>query len=144
MSRQEDDRERIELAREKRRRKHLDRLGFPNPKCFFCGEEDVRCLHLDHIEGQEFTDNVWPICANDHARRTDLQKDHPLKAADPSDILEIVGRFLHGRADYQEMSVTKLREYGSILCAEAAARSPRLKRDGDKHDGNGGPSGCPT
>lgn len=141
MSQQDDDHERRELARDKRRRKHLERLGFSNPSCFLCGEDDVRCLHLDHIEGREFTENQWPICANDHARRTDLQKGHAPKAADPKDILEIIGRFVQALADFLEMIVRKLREYGPILCAEAAARSPRLKQDGGRHDGDSGRGG---
>lgn len=140
MTDQDAERERRELAREKRRRKHMERLGFPDPRCLFCDEDDVRCLHLDHVAGQEFSDDVWPICANDHARRTDLQKDHPPKAADPGDNLEVIGRFSEGLADFLEMAVTKLREYGPMLCAEAAARTPRLK-DGETHDRDSGRNG---
>ena len=111
-----------EIAREKRRRKHLERLGFENPSCFFCGESDPRCLQLDHIAGRAHSDDVWPICANHHAIRTDLQKDHPAKAGAALDICEVIGRFLEGLADFLEMIVTRLREYGPTLIAMAAAQ----------------------
>ncbi|WP_156404900.1 hypothetical protein [Sphingomonas sp. Root241] len=127
-------REAREHAREKRRRRHLERLGFENAQCIFCGEDDKVCLHLDHVDGQEFSDVVWPLCANCHAKRTHLQKDHPPKDAEPSDPLEKMGRMVEGLADYLEITVTRLREFGPILCAEAAARSPRKKRDGGKDE----------
>ncbi len=127
-------REAREHAREKRRRRHLERLGFPDARCFYCGEDDYVCLQLDHNDGREFSDVIWPICANCHAKRTDSQKDHPPKLADPADPLERAGRMVEGFADYLEMAVTRLREFGPMLCAEAAARSPRLKRDGGKDE----------
>lgn len=107
--------ERREIEREKRRRKHLARLGFPNPSCFYCGESDPRCLQLDHVSGREFDGQVWPLCANDHARRTDFQKDHPPKLADSADPLERAGRFLEGFADFLEMAEPKLRDVVELL-----------------------------
>jgi len=131
-------REQREHAREKRRRRHLLRLGFANPRCHNCGEDDVRCLQLDHMDGIEFDKRqVWPLCANCHAKRTDFQKDHPPKSGDPADPLERAGRFVEGAADYLEMLVTRLREFGPIMCAEATSRSPRRKRDGNDHDCEG-------
>ncbi|HEU0045465.1 hypothetical protein [Sphingomonas sp.] len=127
--------EQREHAREKRRRRHLLRLGFADPRCLFCGEDDVRCLQLDHTDGIEFdAKSVWPLCANCHAKRTDLQKDHPPKNADPADPLERAGRKIEGLADYLEMAVTELRHLGPIWCADAAARSPRRRRDGNDND----------
>lgn len=139
----EDRREWRELSREKRRRKHLERLGFPNARCFLCQEDDKRCLQLDHNDGVEFSDIVWPICSNCHAKRTDLQKDHPWKDAMPTDELERSGRFVEGFADYLEMAVTRLREFGPILCAEAAARSPRRERDGKDNERRASSDGHP-
>ena len=126
----EDRREAREHAREKRRRKHLERIGFPDARCLYCNEDNYVCLQLDHTDGQEFSGVVWPLCANCHAERTHLQKDHPPKQAIPTDPLERAGRFMEGFADYLEMAVTRLREFGPMLCAEAAARSPRIKQDG--------------
>ena len=137
MSFKEDEaqRETREHAGEKRRRRHIVRLGFADPRCLFCDEDDVRCLQLDHTDGIEFAKKeVWPLCANCHAKRTDRQKDHPPKDADPTDPLERVGRHIEGLADYLEMEVTRLRHLGPILCAEAAARSPRMKRDGNDNE----------
>ena len=110
-----------DFAREKRRRKHLERLGFDNPQCLFCGESDVRCLELDHIAGRAHSEDVWVLCRNCHAQRTDLQKDHPPKVADPTDRAEVIGRFLEGLADFLEFIVKRLREYGSELIAMATA-----------------------
>lgn len=136
MSFEEDEerREAREHGREKRRRKHLERVGFPNARCIYCGEDDYVCLQLDHTDGQEFSDARWPLCANCHAKRTHMQKDHPPKDAEPLDPLERIGRMVEGHADYLEMAVTRLREFGPILCGEAAARSPRNKRDGSKDE----------
>jgi hypothetical protein len=130
--------EKREHEREKRRRRHLVRLGFADPRCLFCGEDDVRCLVKDHTDGIEFdAKTVWLLCSNCHAIRTDLQKDHLPKNAAPADPLERSGRFLEGLADYLEMTVTRLRVFGPIMCAEAAARSPRRKRDGNDNDCEG-------
>ena len=85
--------------------------------------------------GQEFGDDDVPICANHHLMRTDLQKDHPQKDAEPTDPLERAGRLFHGLADYLKLFEPLCREYGDILCTEAAARSPRQKQDGGKGDG---------
>jgi hypothetical protein len=112
-----------EINREKRIRKHYERLGFDNPSCLICGESDPRCLQLDHIAGRAHSDDVWPICANDHARRTDFQKDHPPKQAPPREPLEVIGRFLQGLADFLELILTRLRDYGALLIAMAAASS---------------------
>jgi hypothetical protein len=112
----DDDRE---FAREARHRKNLERLGFDDPRCLFCGEDDVRCLELDHVAGRSHSDDVWPLCRNCHATRTDLQKDHPPKVAPPKDSLEVIGRFLLGLADFFEMLIGRLREYGETLIAMA-------------------------
>lgn len=135
----EDRREEREHNREKRRRRHLARIGFENARCVFCDEDDYVCLHLDHVDGREFSEVVWPLCANCHAKRTHLQKDHPAKAAMPTDPLEWSGRRVEGVADYLEMAVTLLREIGPILCSEAAARSPRIKKDGDTDESERSP-----
>ena len=113
--------EQREIAREKRRRKHLERLGFEKPKCLLCEESDPRCLQLDHIAGRAHSEDLAILCANHHAIRTDLQKDHPPKAADPKDSCEVIGRFLEGLADFLELIVTRLREYGPMLIAMATA-----------------------
>ena len=138
----EDDEERREAkehGREKRRRKHLERIGFPNASCFFCGEDDYVCLQLDHVDGKEFSDVLWPLCANCHAKRTHLQKDHPAKIAMPTDPLERSSRFVEGAADYLEMMVTRLREFGPMLCREAAARSPRPRPQDECHEPSASP-----
>ena len=141
MSFAEDERRREEREhqREKRRYRDRERLRFSEKGCFYCGEDDHACLHLDHMDGQEFSDRLWPLCANCHSKRTRYQKEHPPKTALPTDPLERSGRFVEALADYLEMAVTRLREFGPILCGEAAARSPRLKRDGQTDERAGPP-----
>jgi hypothetical protein len=131
MSIYDDNNDKRALSRAKRLRKHQERLRTLTPACF-CGQDDPRCLELDHLLGQEFCDDDVPVCANHHRIRSDLQKDHPSKDADPREPLEKAGRLFHGLADYFELFEPLCREYGTMLCAEAAAQSPRLKRkDGD-------------
>lgn len=114
-----DDEER-QIAREKRRRRHLERLGLDDPRCPLCGEDDVRCLELDHIAGRAFSEDVVLICASCHRKRTDLQKDHPPKQAPPDNLLEIIGRFLLGVADFFELLIERFRQYGEALIRMAA------------------------
>jgi hypothetical protein len=130
----DDHNHRRRLNRKARLRKHQERLGTLTPACVVCCLNDPRCLQLDHIMGQEFGDEDVPVCANHHLMRTDLQKDHPPKDAEPADPLERAGRLFHGLADYFELFEPLCREYGDILCAEAAARSPRQMKGGGKRD----------
>jgi hypothetical protein len=130
----DDQNNRRRLNRKARLRKHQERLGTLTPACVICGLDDLRCLQLDHIMGQEFGDEDMPVCANHHLMRTDLQKDHPPKLADPSDPMELICRLLHGLGDFMEVYLPLCRKLGDIAGAEAAARSPRQKQDGSKRD----------
>jgi hypothetical protein len=103
------------IAREKRLRLKFEKLGFPNPRCVICGEDNILCLELHHIAGRGHNDDVWPVCRNCHAVLTDHQKDHPRKEAPPDNVLEIIGRFLLGVADMFELLIARFREYGEAL-----------------------------
>ena len=92
----DDDDDARALNREKRLRKNLERLGFADPRCLICGEDDPTLLHRDHLDGREFSDVIWILCANHHTKRTDFQKDHPPKHANPKAPLEVHGRFVEG------------------------------------------------
>ena len=115
-----DDEER-QRRREARRRRHMENLGFDEPRCLFCGEDRIMALELDHIAGQAHDDTVWTLCRNCHALRTHLQKDHPPKGPDPKDPDEVLGRWLLGIADFFEMLIEKLRTFGEALIARAAS-----------------------
>jgi 5-methylcytosine-specific restriction endonuclease McrA len=115
--------EELMRSREARLRRKLENLGFDEPKCLFCGEDDPFCLELDHIAGRAHDETVWPLCRNCHARRTHLQKDHPPKGPDLRQEDEQLGRFLLGLADFFEMLIEKLRAWGSELIAKAASLS---------------------
>jgi hypothetical protein len=115
-----DDDER-EIAREKRLRRNVERLGVDDARCLFCPEDDPRCLEKDHIAGRAHSDDVVILCANCHRRRTDLQKDHPPKQAPQKETMEVIGRFLLGVADFFEMLVGLFRQYGETLIAMAVS-----------------------
>jgi hypothetical protein len=112
-----------EIAREKRSRRALERLGFDDPRCLFCPMNDVRCLEPHHIAGKAHSGDVWPICRNHHAILTDLQKDHPPKEAPADNVLEVIGRLLLGVADLFELLIARFREYGEALIGMAASAS---------------------
>jgi hypothetical protein len=114
-----DDEER-DRKREARRRRQLENLGFDDPRCVFCGNDNPFCLELDHVAGRAHDETVWPVCRNCHAERTNLQKDHPPKGPDPKAPDEVIGRFLLGLADFFEMLIEKLRYWGESLIARAA------------------------
>ena len=44
----------LELNRERRRQRALERLGTNNPRCPFCGFDNPLALELHHIAGEAF------------------------------------------------------------------------------------------
>lgn len=50
--------------------------GYPNPKCVVCGENDMRCLELNHVFAEANSDLCGPKCTNCHAIFSDMQEDH--------------------------------------------------------------------
>jgi hypothetical protein len=106
---------RLELNRERRRQRALERLGSNNPRCVVCGCDDPLALELHHLAGQSFGDDVAPVCRNCHRRLSDYQKDHVVDQASPPGEVEPIRRFLLGLADLFEMLVKWLREYAAKL-----------------------------
>jgi hypothetical protein len=102
-----------EISRDRRRRNHLRRLGFNDPKCGICGNSRVVCLRVDHLEGQRFGDHVWLICANCHEERTELQTmEHPPVGKNPESQLERARRVILNAADSHELLSRWLRDVG--------------------------------
>jgi hypothetical protein len=68
------------------------------------------------LGGRQF-DSVTqiPVCANCHAKVTDMQKDHPRKIHNPSTSDEDFAHFLFGLADFLELVIEKLREFANYL-----------------------------
>ena len=107
----------LELRRERRKQRALERLGSNNPRCVICGCDDPLALELHHLAGQAFGDDPVPVCRNCHRRLSDYQKDHAIGQASPSGEIESIRRFLLGLADLFEMLVKRLRELAVKLAA---------------------------
>lgn len=108
-----------ELAHERRRQRAYERLHTDTPRCGVCGETDWRCLEAHHVAGQRHDPVTVVLCANDHRKATDAQKDHPAPLADGDAFLECVGRFLLGVADLLRIVIERLAEFGTALIERA-------------------------
>ena len=114
----------VELNRERRRQRALERLGTNNPRCPFCGIDEPLVMELHHIAGDAFDHEIKiPICRNCHRILSDWQKDHPPALANPPSDLERIEHGLLGLADIFELLVKWLREHAKKLIA--AASQPR-------------------
>ena len=108
-----------ELAKEKRRQNRLEKLGTQRPVCCRCGEHDDRCLEAHHIAGRAYADDAVIVCRNCHRKLSDAQKDHPQQWVDDPSMLERIGHFLLGLADFFAILATKFREFGLWLIEKA-------------------------
>lgn len=113
------------MGEEIRKQKALMRLGSDHPCCLICGMDDWRCLELHHISQKRFGDLTGPICRNCHRKLSDMQRDYPedLNLETPT-ILEQIGHFLLGLADFLYLLVNSLRSFGKQLI-EAASQCPQ-------------------
>ena len=116
--------DKLELNRERRRQRALERLGSNNPRCIVCGCDDPLALELHHLAGQAFGDDLTPVCRNCHRRLSDYQKDHAIGQASPSGEIEAIRRFLLGLADLFEMLVKRLREFAAKLAGLDGSANP--------------------
>lgn len=109
------------LASERRRQNALERLGTNSPQCMLCGENDWRTLEKHHIAGQAYDDFTCIHCRNCHRKQSDKQKDHPRPIDVPIGLVEAAGRFMLGLADFFELLIEKLREFGNALIESVRA-----------------------
>jgi hypothetical protein len=107
--------ERNKRARQRRPKK----LGTDNPTCAMCGETDRRCLEAHHVAGRRHDPRTVVLCANDHLRVTDDQKDYPSTENHADPLLNKIGHFLLGLADMLGVIVDMLIEFGGALIARA-------------------------
>lgn len=105
----------LELKRERRRQRALERLGSNHPRCIFCGFDDPLALELHHIAGRAVDGEAVPVCRNCHRPLSDWQKDHSLGQAKCESDTQLISHFLDGLADLFEMLVRRLREFASKL-----------------------------
>ena len=115
--------DKLELNRERRRQRALERLGTNSPRCPFCGFDNPLALELHHIAGEAFDGKMAPVCRNCHRVLSDWQKDHPACIGDPPNDLERVAHALLGLADMFELLVNWLREHARNLFAAATQTS---------------------
>lgn len=104
-----------QVNQDRRRQAALERLGTNDPRCIFCGEDDPHCMEAHHLAGKAYDDFTAPHCRNCHRKQSNRQHDHPKKSAGEPTFEEIVGRFLLGLADFFELLIEKLREFGEAL-----------------------------
>lgn len=105
-----------ELARERRKQSRLDQLGTDRPICSHCLESDWRCLELHHLSENQTTEDCSIECRNCHRKLSDDQKDHPSidKNHAPS-MIERIGYYLLGLADFFRLLVDSLTQFGHLL-----------------------------
>jgi hypothetical protein len=113
----------LELNRERRRQRALERLGTNNPQCPFCGCDNPLALELHHVAGRAFDDMQVPVCRNCHRTLSDWQKDHPTCIGDQPNELERIGHALVGLADMFELLVEWLRGHAAKVFAAATQTS---------------------
>ena len=101
----------------------LNGWGRNDPHCIFCGENDWCVLEKHHIAGKAYDDFTGIHCRNCHRKQSDRQKDHPEPTGAPLGLPEAVGRFLLGLADFFELLIEKLREFGEALIANVQAET---------------------
>ena len=104
---------------ERRKQSRLHKLGTNNPRCSCCPETDWRVFEQHHPTGRKHDDLTINICANDHRRLSDSQKDHPKTELNADELLAKIGNFLLGLADLFELLFDRLREFGEALIARS-------------------------
>jgi hypothetical protein len=105
---------------ESRKQTSLERFGGILARCWFCFYGHWSGIEEHHTAGWEYLWLTIPVCSNCHKRLTDMQKDHPPKAA--GDLDEVIGRVFLGLADQLVLwsermpkLIETLREWGKAL-----------------------------
>lgn len=116
--------DKMELAREVRKQRRLERLGTNEPRCGTCGETDDRCLEKHHVADHGRDEATVLVCRNCHRKVSDDQRDHPPfdRASDPT--LDAIGHFLLGLADLLRIIIEKLYVFGRTLIERGKIERP--------------------
>jgi hypothetical protein len=109
--------DKLELNRECRRQRALERLGTNSPRCVVCGYDNPLALELHHVAGHDFGDELVIVCRNHHRPLSDYQKDHPHQRDEKPNQIERTVHLLEGLADLFELLVKWLREHATKLLA---------------------------
>ena len=102
-------------AREAEFVKRCRAAGFSDPRCIVCGERRIWRLELDHIAGRKHDDTCAPLCCNCHEDRTFTQRLEIKGGENPTNVFETIGRFMLGLAQWFELLIEKLYEWGEFL-----------------------------
>lgn len=102
---------RIERAKQTR----LEKLETNHPVCMACPEDHWAVFEDHHVGGCRYCELKIRHCKNCHAKATALQKGHPPVSRERPTMEECIGRLLMGLADFFELLIKTLREYGTYL-----------------------------
>jgi hypothetical protein len=97
----------------------LKTLGTHQPICAMCGESDWRCIESHHVAGRKRDRTTVLLCANDHRRVTDSQKEHPISMSADDQLLDQIAHFLLGLADMLRVVTERLIEFANALISRA-------------------------
>jgi hypothetical protein len=101
------------------KRRRLKKLGTTNPHCAMCGESDWRCFEGHHVGRRKHDSMTILLCANDHLKVSDDQKDHPSSSENADLLLVQISNFLRGLADMLRLIVKRLTEFADALLERA-------------------------
>jgi hypothetical protein len=104
---------------ERQKQNRLEKLGTNDPVCTTCGHDHWACFDNHHIAGRRYLDTTVRLCKNCHAEVTALQKGHSSPEGKKPSTEEIIGRLLLGLADFFELLIDTLREFGEYLIEKA-------------------------
>jgi hypothetical protein len=107
-------------AREHRKQARAHKVGTDKFDCAAgCGESDWRVMQEHHLGARKHNDFIVLLCANDHCRVTDDQKDHPKVLPGGDEFLARVGKFLKGLVDLLRIILEHLNDFANELIARA-------------------------
>jgi hypothetical protein len=93
----------------------LRELGSPAPVCLVCGEDKPWRLERDHSAGRKHDGHMEILCRNHHADRTIQQMLEPAGGNNRKNVLEVIGRWLLGIAQYLQSLIDKFWLFGEFL-----------------------------
>lgn len=109
------------------KQRQLKKLGTNSPRCTACGETDWRCIDQHHIGRRKYDQTTVLLCANDHLRVTDEQRDHPSVNGDEDQLLAQISNFLRGLADVLRLVAQRLIEFADALLKRAQSEASPIK-----------------